>query len=655
MFDFDVRRFGFWIVLMLASFGSAQADGSWEMRVCADPYGYPLSSQDEPGVFNAIADVLADVLGATVTYEWTHLTADSVERTLLSGKCDLIIGMTEGSSGVNNTVPIARVPYVFVSLAEHDIDISSLSDPRLHELRIGTYMGGIPSMALQNRGIFDNVTEIPFITAPTGPDLDTPILQALTDNRIDVAIIYGPPAAGFAAQTGIDLNIIPLAEEIEFAPSMLQFFRTLTIGVRPGDAALRDSLDIAITQQWDQIQDLMADYGIPLLPQVKPEGIPPVNEELTTIALVAPLATGAPIADEKLGESARFGAQLAEYFIGRAGSDRTVPVQLILASAPDDASALRAADRILTLNNPDAIIGGFNHGQAMALAELATEHETVFFNIAVQSDEFRRESCRLNVFHIEASESQYVAALIDWFGTKQGFDDWFVVHENTTAGTALMAATAAKLQEVGLQLVGTSAVAERQFAYMNEIRAIQEAEADVVLLLLSDDEQILFHSQARNSVGAQVTGLAGPMSQRREAIFRMTQDAGPDQVYSRSLLWEASFDEGSAEDINQSFLPRAGEPMAATGWATFAATLMTYMAALEDVDLAEWLQAEETVFDLGKGEASAYFGPGNRQLQQPLYIVSGVEGAAWSRVAMQQVNAAELTYVSHPVVQSDCE
>lgn len=656
MLKFNIHSACFWTALMLAiSFGYGQSDNAWEMRVCADPYGYPMSGRDDPGVYNAMADILADALGAEATFEWTHLDSEAVKLTLLAGKCDLIFGMTEGAAGVSNTVPFARVPYVFVSLAERELDISSLDDPQLAELQIGTYRSGIPSIALQNRGIFDNVSELAFVSSPNGADLDTPILEAVASGQIDIGIMYGPPAAGFEDQTGIDLNIVPLAEEIEFAPSMLQFFRTLTIGVRPGDAAFRDSLDVAITERWDEIQQVLADFEIPVLTQIKPAGIPQARENLTAVGLIAPLATGAPIPDEQLGENARFGAQLAEYYIGRAGSDQTVPFQLLLASAPDNASATRAANRLLALNKPDAIIGGFNFDQALALAEAAADHGTPFFNIAVQSDEFRRQTCDLNVFHVEASESQYVAALIDWYGSNLGLRDWHVIHENTEAGTALMEATASQLEAAGLNVAGISPVAEQQFAYMNEIRAIQESQPDVVLLLLPDNEQLLFRSQASGArLVPVVTGLAGPLSQRRDAIFRQTQNDGPDRTFPTALLWEASLADGSAEDINLSYLPRGGEPMAATAWASFAATLMTYEAALEDADnLSDWLRAEETVFDLGKGEGAVFFGPGSGQLQQPMYLVSGVNDADWSRVALRQVDVAELQYVSSGAAAPD--
>ena len=46
--------------------------------------------------------------------------------------------------------------------------------------------------------------------------------------------------------------------------------RQWTIALRPGDDALRDRLNTALVQRWDDIQAVFKDFGVPLDELAKP-------------------------------------------------------------------------------------------------------------------------------------------------------------------------------------------------------------------------------------------------------------------------------------------------------------------------------------------------------------------------------------------------
>lgn len=65
---------------------------SWEMRVCADPNNLPYSNREKEGLENRIAEILADELGAKLSYVWFPRRRNFIQYTLRAGRCDLVMG-----------------------------------------------------------------------------------------------------------------------------------------------------------------------------------------------------------------------------------------------------------------------------------------------------------------------------------------------------------------------------------------------------------------------------------------------------------------------------------------------------------------------------------------------------------------------------------
>lgn len=239
---------------------------SWEMRVCADPNNLPFSNQRRQGFDNRIAELLAKELGAKLTYVWWKQSPSMVNDQLRQGRCDLILGAGEGYQNVLSTLAYYQSSFVFVYRENSPYQITSLDDPVLKTLRIAIETAGVPPFeSLANRGLSAKAVILDALD-PTRPA--SPILEAVAQNQVDVAILWGPVAGYFAKRQPVKLKVVPITPEFE--PPAISMVYAVTLGVRAGDEAFRDRLNIAIAKRWDQIQAILKEYAVPQIPLPKP-------------------------------------------------------------------------------------------------------------------------------------------------------------------------------------------------------------------------------------------------------------------------------------------------------------------------------------------------------------------------------------------------
>lgn len=618
---------------------------AWEMRVCAPPHDSPVSSREDGGINPEIAQVLADELDANVTFEWTRLSDQHIRDTLMAGDCDVVFGVGEGAGGVLSTIPYARLPYVFVTRADSGIEVASLQDPLLRELRIGTYPSGIPSIALDSQGIQDNVTEYAPVDTPGGGglDRDRPILNAVIDGDVDVGIVFAPDAARRAAEEDVELRIEPVTPEVVPGPTLIQMSRTWTIGVRPGDEAFRDRLNDALTERWDEVRAVIAGHGVPqadLTPSVA--GTVPTGR--ASIGVIAPSATPGRVPLQAVGEPARRGAELAENVLAQAGFGEAES-RVLYANGPTDEATYRAAERMIATENVAALAGGFNDAQAARLAEIAAARGVLFFNVGATSIPLR-ETCHPTTFHVEASDALLADVAVDWY-TKDGVEDWFVVYEDSPAGEALMEHLEASLQsKQASDMVGAVAVEASRMVYLDVIDQVTASDVDAVLLALAPEDQDAFLSQYPSEGAARVALVPRSRAQTREFLQRFREVAPQAGSDVRPATWDASLSDGQAGELNDTYLSRNAEPMNPTAWTTYAAVIV-FHHAIEDLEgrtseaLVGYLTESGQAFDLGK-EAPLSFRPWDRQLRQRLYLVRPDPEVDWRASPSVRADLAEV-------------
>jgi quinoprotein dehydrogenase-associated probable ABC transporter substrate-binding protein len=185
-----------------------------------------------------------------------------VRKTLGEGRCDVFIGVPTDFERLLTTKPYYRSSYAFVS-RNRRAPVRSFEDERLARLTIGVQLVGDdlaatpPGHALAARGIVENVRGFPVMGE--GPAAQR-MVRAVARGELDVAVVWGPQAGYHAAQAGE----LPVA--VAAAPPGLQgiaFEYSISMGVKRGNRALRDSLDAAIERRRAEIDAILAAYHVP--------------------------------------------------------------------------------------------------------------------------------------------------------------------------------------------------------------------------------------------------------------------------------------------------------------------------------------------------------------------------------------------------------
>jgi mxaJ protein len=259
-------------VLLAGGFAPAQAQRPGPpqpgvLRVCNDPDNMPFSNQKEEGFENKLARLIAKEWNARLEYVW-YPTRRGYFRILNGMYCDLIIQAPGGLDMAGTTAPYYRSGYVFVARRGSKLaNVKSLADPRLKKARIGVTLLPSdeqlpPTMALSHYGVVGNLRG--YHGWYNEDDRPEDIVNAVANDEVDVAIVWGPLAGYFAKQSKVPLTITPLGERDSLADVPFRF--NIAMAVRRRDRELRDSLEKTLKARAPDIQAILKEYGIPMFP-----------------------------------------------------------------------------------------------------------------------------------------------------------------------------------------------------------------------------------------------------------------------------------------------------------------------------------------------------------------------------------------------------
>jgi len=590
---------------------------TWELKVCADPENLPYSDRERQGFENAVIELLAEELGAEVSYAWLPIPRREGQGELMlrMGACDLLASVPDDRPPFLTTLPYYQSIEVFVTRQDAPFEVESLDDPLLADLRIGVLRGSPSDFALVRRGLIDNISHF-FASDP-----HEEILRRVVDGDLDLGILWGPIAGYEAQRLDLPVTLEPVTPELDMP--FLPMFQALSFALRSDDVALADLLNLALERRWEDVQAVLTGFGVPLMPLTRPGSPADADGDALVIGLVLPTLTGIdpvfPMGPELVGEPALRGAVLAAE---RLDTDPQRPVELLVATAPTAEAAERAARRLAVAQGAEVLVGGLGEGQAEALSAVAEELGLPFLDVGSAPV----GTCRPGTFHVGAHDAMYLAAMARAMAA-DGVRSWFVVHtdspqdeERHQALTAALAREAPDGREAGALTVPPDAA-----LYRDAFEAIAASGADAAVLLLEADAQLVFLGQYETAgVGAAVYAFPSDIAQTRQFYAALAHDAHTTGAAApRVALWDASMtDDG---DLNERFLSRWGYPMDPTAWAAYAAVKVAVDAAVaagssDPQALLAHLSAPDSAFDLGKGEPLA-FRAGDNGLQQPLYVV----------------------------------
>jgi len=251
----------------LLAFSAAAVHGR-ELRVCADPNNLPFSNAKGEGFENKIVERIASSLGAELKYTWWAQRRGFVRNTLKAGDCDLWPGVISGFELLATSRPYYRSSYVFVTRTDRGLDIASFDDPRLRGLKIGVQMVGNdamntpPTHALARRGIIDNVRGFMLYGDYSRPNPTMAIVDAVDDDTVDVAVVWGPVAGYFGAHAAHELRLTPISLPVDGAQWPMVF--DIAMGFRRDEPEFGAEINGALVDNMAAIEAILADYRVPI-------------------------------------------------------------------------------------------------------------------------------------------------------------------------------------------------------------------------------------------------------------------------------------------------------------------------------------------------------------------------------------------------------
>ena len=229
--------------------------------VCADPENLPFSNKAREGFENRIIDLVGEKLGLEVHYSWFPQSIGFVRNTLRLRECDLISGITTTSERVQNTNPYYHSVYTMVYRKDSGLEATTMSDPKLKDLKLGVVAGTPPATIIAQLGLLSNIKPYQLVT-------DTrrykPARQAILDvgsGETDVAFIWGPIAAFYAKEVANELVLIPLINE----DRKVRLSFRVSMAVRYNESEWKRTINSVLTELKPEINDILHEFDVPLL------------------------------------------------------------------------------------------------------------------------------------------------------------------------------------------------------------------------------------------------------------------------------------------------------------------------------------------------------------------------------------------------------
>jgi mxaJ protein len=280
----SIQRFiavGLWALFCSAPNVAAEDVVRTALKVCADPFSLPTSDESGAGYENKIAELFGRKLGLPVEYTWFPQRVGFIRNTLTNNetpdgryKCDLVMGVIENFDLAATTRAYMRSAWAIVYVKGRGLDfiksqddLLNVTDEQKAALRIGVWDKGAATQYIHQIDLMEQAIPYPSMSGDPKVGPAQIIEDDLINDKINLTFVWGPIAGYYAKQTEAhEIVVIPMRNE----PG-LRFDFQITMAVRHSDNEWKEQVNRLIAENQGEIDKILKDYGVPMLPLIHRE------------------------------------------------------------------------------------------------------------------------------------------------------------------------------------------------------------------------------------------------------------------------------------------------------------------------------------------------------------------------------------------------
>ncbi|WP_198245656.1 methanol oxidation system protein MoxJ [methane-oxidizing endosymbiont of Gigantopelta aegis] len=247
------------------------------LKVCAAEDEMPYSNTKGEGFENKLAQLLGQGLNRKIKYVYWKDPRYFIRDFLNKGQCDVVIGVDAGDPRVATTQPYYRSAYVFISRQADDLDIQDWDSEVLRSVKLIGYVPGTPSEVMvraigRYSDTFNYNKSLVGFKSRRNQYVKYDVSKIVADvanGKAEVAVVWGPAAARYVKASTVPLTMVVVPDNSTRADGKkVQQHYSTAMAVRKGETALLQQLNNFIDHYQSEIEAILKDENIPLLPEV---------------------------------------------------------------------------------------------------------------------------------------------------------------------------------------------------------------------------------------------------------------------------------------------------------------------------------------------------------------------------------------------------
>jgi mxaJ protein len=265
------------LTLAVMATGAARAEEAKDpLRICASTKDSPFSEEGGTGFENRIAEVIAEGTDRPLEMVWInkdaiYLVRDGAE----AGLCDVLMGVDADDPRLLTTQPYYRTGYVFVTRADTALagdTWEALGDAKLET--IAYRLHGPAEVLVKYAGKYEN--NLIYVSSLTNfedrrnkyTNVEARrVVDEVARGNADIGVAFAPEVARYVKNSRAPVEMTMISNHLTRANGQevpLQFSQS--IGVVKSKPELRAEIDAALTAKKAEIDAILAEEGVPLLP-----------------------------------------------------------------------------------------------------------------------------------------------------------------------------------------------------------------------------------------------------------------------------------------------------------------------------------------------------------------------------------------------------